>query len=267
MRTLLIPTTTHGRVLVREAPKPRGVLVGFHGYAEDAEAQMARLDTIPGNDDWTLVSIQGLHRFYRGRSETVVSGWMVRQDREVMIADNVAYVDAALDGLSLTVRLKEDATTTNCTNKLKAGATATNCTNSLKADATATDYTNRLRADAARSDAAPVVFCGFSQGVAMAFRAAVLGRWCAAGVVGVGGDVPPELLADTGTSFPSVLLMRGRREEWYTDPRMQADVEALTARGVAVTPIVYDGGHEWTQGVSAAVGEWVKSRVRGNGKG
>jgi predicted esterase len=236
MRTLLIPTTTHGRVLVREAPKPRGVLVGFHGYAEDAEAQMARLDTIPGNDDWTLVSIQGLHRFYRGRGETVVSGWMVRQDREAMIADNVAYVDAALDGLSLAVR--------------------------LKADATAMDCTNSLKADAARSDAVPLVFCGFSQGVAMAFRAAVLGRRPAAGVIGVGGDVPPELLAGTGTSFPPVLLMRGTREEWYTDTKMRSDVEALTARGVAVTPIVYDGGHEWTQGVSAAVGEWVKSRSK-----
>jgi predicted esterase len=237
MRTLLIPTTTHGRVLVREAPKPRGVLVGLHGYAEDAEVQMARLAAIPGTDDWTLVSIQGLHRFYRGRSETVVSGWMVRQDREVMIGDNVAYVDAALDGLSLAVRLKADATTT--------------------------DYTNSLKAGAAPSDAAPLVFCGFSQGVAMAFRAAVLGHWRATGVVGVGGDVPPELLADTGTSFPPVLLMRGTREEWYTDAKMRSDVEALTARGVAVTQVVHDGGHEWTQGVSAAVSEWVKSKGKG----
>jgi predicted esterase len=214
MRTLLIPATTHGRVLVREAPNPHGVLAGFHGYAEDAEAQMARLASIPGAGDWTLVSIQGLHRFYRGRSEAVVSGWMVRQDREVMIADNVAYVDAALAALAL-------------------------------------------------PPGHPIVFIGFSQGVAMAFRAAVLGQWRAAGVIGVGGDVPPELLADTGTTFPPVMLMRGHREEWYTDAKMQADVEALRARAVDVSPIVCDGGHEWTHATSAAAGEWLGERGKG----
>ena len=47
-----------------------------------------------------------------------------------------------------------------------------------------------------------VVYAGFSQGVAMAFRAAVLGRWPCAGVVAVGGDVPPELLEDRSLAVP-----------------------------------------------------------------
>jgi predicted esterase len=211
MRTLLIPATTHGRVLVREAPEPRGVLVGFHGYMEDAEAQMARLESIPGADHWTLVSIQGLHRFYRGRSEAAVSSWMVRQDRETMIADNIAYVDGALATV---------------------GAPA----------------------------GTPIVFSGFSQGVAMAFRAAVRGRLGSAGVIAVGGDVPPELLADPGAPCPPVLLMRGSRDDWYTADRMRSDVEALTAHDARVDAKVYDGGHEWTPETSHAAGPFLAGR-------
>jgi predicted esterase len=218
VETQLVRTTTHGRVLVRAASPARGVLVGFHGYMEDAEAQMARLDTIPGAGGWTLVSIQGLHRFYKGRTEAVVSSWMVRQDRETLIADNIAYVDSAL--ASLDARSREVG---------------------LKADPTV----------------APVVFCGFSQGVAMAFRAAVRGGSGAAGIIAVGGDVPPELLADRGSSFPPVLLVRGNRDEWYTGEQMRSDAEALTARGAKVTAATFDGGHEWGEGSSAAAGQFL----------
>ena len=97
MRTLSIQTPTHGRVLVREAPNAAAVVVGFHGYTENAAIQMARLEALPGSERWTLVSIQGLHRFYRGRSEEVIASWMTRQDRELMIADNIAYVDRVIE--------------------------------------------------------------------------------------------------------------------------------------------------------------------------
>src|SRR5436309_11263469 len=100
-RTLAV--TSHGRYLVappaqvpgRPAPPP--LLVGFHGYAEDAEIHLARLQSIPGSDRWSMVSVQALHRFYRGRSRSVVASWMTRQDRELMIADNLEYVSAVID--------------------------------------------------------------------------------------------------------------------------------------------------------------------------
>ena len=38
------------------------MLVGFHGYAEDAEAQLERLRAIPESTRWLSVSIQALHR-------------------------------------------------------------------------------------------------------------------------------------------------------------------------------------------------------------
>lgn len=91
-RTILVEAPAHGRVIVRPARTPQGLLLGFHGYMESAEIQMQRLLEIPSLDSWTLVSVQGLNRFYRGRSEEVVAGWMTRQDREAAIDDNIAYV-------------------------------------------------------------------------------------------------------------------------------------------------------------------------------
>jgi predicted esterase len=209
----LIATTTHGRVLVRDAraAAARGVLVGFHGYMEDAVVQMDRLQAIPGAARWTLVSIQGLHRFYRGRSQEVVASWMTSQDRDAAIADNLEYVDAALDSVP------HDAST-------------------------------------------KIVFAGFSQGVAMAFRSAVRGRRAAAGVIAIGGDVPPELLLDRDAAFPSVLLARGVRDEWLTAQKFRADLNALAERpGTRVRALEFDGGHEWNDAVAEAAWDFLES--------
>ena len=40
-----------------------------------------------------------------------------------------------------------------------------------------------------------LVYAGFSQGASMAFRAAMSGGKACDGVVALGGDIPPELLA------------------------------------------------------------------------
>lgn len=187
---------------------PRGILAGFHGYMENAEIQLARLEQIPGSDGWTLVSIQALHRFYRGRSQEVVASWMTREDRETAIADNVRYVRAALVAVT--------------------GGAPTR-----------------------------VIYTGFSQGVAMAFRAAVHAERAATGVIGVGGDIPPELLADSSLTFPRVLLARGGADEWYTADKLATDVAALRGRGVDVEEFVYGGGHAWTSAVADAAAAWV----------
>ena len=93
-----IATGTHGRFLMAppSAPGPAPVLVGFHGYGEDADIQLERLRRIPGADRCLLVSIQGLHRFYQRRTNEVVASWMTRQDRDLAIADNLAYVESVL---------------------------------------------------------------------------------------------------------------------------------------------------------------------------
>lgn len=207
----LVATRTHGRVLVREARGASlGVLVGFHGYMETADIQMQRVEAIPDASQWTLVSIEALHRFYRGRGTEVVASWMTRQNREVAIADNIEYVNAALD------LMPHDRST-------------------------------------------KTVYVGFSQGVAMAFRAAVRGRHTAAGIIGVGGDVPTELLEDPHATFPVVFLARGVRDERLTAEKFRADLNALAARGGRVRAHEFDGGHEWNGSVSVAAADFLES--------
>jgi predicted esterase len=213
----VVPTMTHGRVLVREAraAAKTGVLVGFHGYMESARTQMERLEALDGASAWTLVSVQGLHRFYRGRSEEVVASWMTSQDRELAIADNLAYVAAALEQVP---------------------------------------HDNSTR----------IVYAGFSQGVAMAFRAGVRGAGRAAAIIAVGGDVPPELLADRAARFPPVLLARGARDDWFTSTRFEKDVAALHERTKSVEPLEYDGAHEWNAAVSDAIALFLSRISRGH---
>ena len=120
-----------GRYLVRSPASdvPAPLLVGFHGYGENAQQHLCELSSIPGSDGWLLVSVQALHRFYERKTGTVVGSWMTSQDREQMILDNLAYVDSVVAAVS---------------------------------DAHGTTST--------------VVYSGFTQGVAMAYRAAVRGQ-------------------------------------------------------------------------------------------
>ena len=219
MRELNVPVTTHGRILVDEpAGGPLRILAGFHGYAQNAEEMMEMLAGIPLGASWTRVSVQGLHRFYRGRGEITVASWMTRQDRDTLIADNVRYVDAAVAAA--------------------AGARAI----------------ERL------------VVCGFSQGTAMAFRAAVLGSRRPDAVIAAGGDVPPELLkgdvprawgAADGAEPLRVLLIRGAGDTYFTDEKMRADETSLAAAGARVQTFTFDGGHEWSRGCAQRAAEFI----------
>jgi predicted esterase len=210
-----VPAATRGRYLVEapSAPGPWPMLVGFHGYAESADVELERLRSIPGADSWLRVSIQGLHRFYRGRNEDVVSSWMTRQDRDLAIADNVAYVVAVLGAVS----------------------------REWKTDGR-------------------VAFTGFSQGVAMAFRAAAAATQTVAAVVALGGDVPPELDAPALSKIPAVLIGRGTRDAWYDAGMFDADVRRLGAAGVHVDAAAFDAGHEWTDAFSRAAGAFLSRR-------
>ena len=90
-----IAVTTHGRYLVMApAETPAGLIVGFHGYAENAEIHLEALRAIPGIDRFVVVAVQALHPFYT-REQRVVASWMTRQDRDFAIADNLAYVETA----------------------------------------------------------------------------------------------------------------------------------------------------------------------------
>jgi predicted esterase len=208
-----IAALTHGRFLIDVPPDvapPYRLLVGFHGYGEDAERHLERLRRIPGASGWLLAAVQGLHRFYSPRRpEDVVASWMTWQDREQAITDNIAYIDAVLAAI-------------------------------------VADY-----------PIVRLVFAGFSQGVAMAYRAAVFGASRSQGVIALGGDVPPDVLDGTAKAFPPVLIGRGAQDTWYTDQRLGADVADLQAIGVAVRTVVVEGGHGWSEAFGEVAGEFL----------
>ena len=214
VRTLAV--TTHGRYIVDGAGTAGSpLLVGFHGYGEDAEIQFDRLNAIPGAERFLVVSIQGLHRFYSSRTREVVASWMTRQDRELAIADNVAFVNAVVDEVS----------------------------------------TERRAADVA-------VFAGFSQGVAMAFRAACGSTRQDVAVIAVGGDVPPELDAPALGRIRSVFIGRGSGDEFYSADKHASDLARLRAARVVVESFAFDGPHAWTPEFSAAAGPFLDRVVQ-----
>ena len=200
-----IEARTHGRFLVRvpDIVPPWPLLVGFHGYAETADDHMEALRTIPGSEDWLLVCVQALHRFYT-RKDRVVSSWMTREDRALAISDNIDYVGRVL---------------------------------------------SRVRSDYQSGE--PLVFSGFSQGAAMAYRAAA--HYRAEALIILAGDVPPDVIEGRSVPLPPILIGRGTRDTWYTEDKEAADRGALTKIDAPVDVCVFDGGHEWTDAFRTAV--------------
>ena len=208
MDTRTIATGTHGRYLV-EVPDPsRATLVGFHGYQENAAIAFEVLRQIAAGRSIGIVSIQGLHRFYT-RANDVVAGWMTKEDRELAIADNVAYVAKVLS-------------------------------------AVADEY----------GITRPLIYAGFSQGVAMAYRVAALVQRPCDGVIALAGDVPPDVMP-LASSLPKVLIGRGTEDKWYTADKVASDRRVLEPAGVTVTEEVFEGGHAWAPEFIAKAGAFV----------
>ena len=168
------------------------MLVGFHGYGETAEHMLANLralaerdsDARPGDlagtaSSWCLVSVQALHRFYT-KSDEVAANWMTRQDRELEIEHNIAYVWSVVRAVEREYRVQR-----------------------------------------------PLVFAGFSQGVAMAYRAAAASG--CDGLILLAGDVPLDV-ASRASGLPPILLGRGTQDKWYTEEKAAADTRVLRAR-------------------------------------
>jgi predicted esterase len=106
------------------------------------------------------------------------------------------------------------------------------------------EVVTRVRADFATRD--PLVYLGFSQGTAMAYRAAAAAGHRSRALLALGGDVPPELSELDLAGFPRVLIGRGRGDPWYSEEKLAADVELLKGKGVSVEVCEFDGGHEWS---------------------
>jgi predicted esterase len=92
----------------------------------------------------------------------------------------------------------------------------------------------------------------------MAYRAACRGPLRVAGIISVGGDVPPELFQDPDVAFPRVLMIRGRADEWYAQQKFEEDTAALRTRGVELESLLVEGGHEWHEPVIDAAARFIE---------
>jgi predicted esterase len=134
---------------------------------------------------------------------------MTSEDRDLAIADNLAYVGGVLSAIA-----GEDGMTR------------------------------------------PLVYVGFSQGVAMAYRAATLVQRPCDGLIALAGDVPPDV-APLASSLPPMLLGRGAGDKWYSAEKAGADLAILRAAGVRVTEEVFEGGHEWAPAFIERAGRFI----------
>jgi predicted esterase len=72
------------------------------------------------------------------------------------------------------------------------------------------------------------------------------------------GNIPEELKEDRTIRFPPILLARGRTDDWYTREKMDLDLEFLNARHVPVQPLVFEGGHAWSEEYLQAAGAFLR---------
>lgn len=104
---------------------------------------------------------------------------------------------------------------------------------------------------------------GFSQGVAMAYRAAAGAPHPIHALVALAGDVPPDVAATGMAGFPPVLIGRGTGDAWYSDEKLAADVEILEARSVETEAHVFSGGHEWAPDFLTRAGAFLSDHLDG----
>lgn len=212
--TRTLSASTVGRYLVEPASRavPDGdapLLVGFHGYGQNAEMMLKDLRRIPGAASWTLVSVQALHRFYNTKTHDVVGSWMTSLDRDQAIENNRAYVRSVV---------------------------------------------SELRAE---RGCGKLVFAGFSQGAAMAWRAAAACGPCD-GLIILGGDLPEDVATAADLALPPVLLGRGEADSFYTSSQFEKDLATLNVRSIHVETLQFKGGHEWSQTFLEAAGRFLK---------
>jgi predicted esterase len=107
-----------------------------------------------------------------------------------------------------------------------------------------------------------LVYAGFSQGVAMAFRAAVRAGHRCDGVLALGGDIPPELLGDASIAWPQVVLGRGSNDPQYSSAAFERDASFLERAAALAARVTFEGGHEWSGAFCATAGKLLERVAR-----
>ena len=105
----------------------------------------------------------------------------------------------------------------------------------------------------------PTAFLGFSQGTAMAYRAACFSGHHCDGLIALTGDAPADIGSRGAATLQKVLIGRGTEDPWYDGAKMEGDVARLQGLGAAVETCVFEGGHEWTSEFRRAARDFLRS--------
>jgi predicted esterase len=106
-----------------------------------------------------------------------------------------------------------------------------------------------------------LVFAGFSQGAAMAWRAAAHCKPCH-GLLVLGGDLPRDVAEAPTLVLPPMLIGRGERDTFYTALQLEKDLGVLESRGYQAEVIRFEGGHEWSLTYLDAAGRFLEGLRR-----
>lgn len=123
-------------------------------------------------------------------------------------------------------------------------------------------YVQRVLAELrARHGHGRLVFAGFSQGAAMAWRAAAHCGPCE-GLIALGGDLPLDVAEARDLDLPPILLGRGDQDSFYTASQLEKDLLALGDRGLKAEVVRFEGGHAWAPAFQSAAGRFLEN-IRG----
>jgi predicted esterase len=225
VRVLSVETVTHGRVLVEEPERSRAL--------EDAAGPDRSRRAVPASRGWLV----GFHGYGQSAEDMFAELQRLDPDRAWSIAAPQALHRFYTRG-------DERIVASWMTRQDRELAVADNV-----------EYCNRLGSHLelpyqAGKAGPSLVFLGFSQGAAMAYRAAALGRFPARAVIALAGDIPPEVRAvDPATlrrHIGRVLIGAGTRDHWFTTAKADADASFLASIGVPHELVRFDGAHEWS---------------------
>lgn len=108
-----------------------------------------------------------------------------------------------------------------------------------------------------------VFFLGFSQGVSMAYRAAVSGKLPVAGVIACGADLPPDVSKKLSHAqrFP-VYIAHGIEDTVVPLEKARQAQATLRANNFQVEPFFFPGGHEIPGEVVEKFANWMAFAIR-----
>jgi predicted esterase len=101
-----------------------------------------------------------------------------------------------------------------------------------------------------------IVYHGFSQGTAIACRAAMLCKYRASGVILLGGDIPPEF--KQLNKMKRLLLARGKRDKFYSIEQWEQDVLRIENSKIESHVCEFDGGHGTHEVYLKAAADFLK---------